>query len=238
MQVADLDERQRFDQDQNNVSQAQNYTSQSRGNVGQVQSNTSQSQNYTNQTQSNTGQSQNYTNQTRSNTGQSQDNTSQAQSYTSQSQGNTSQEQLYASLEQSNVRQFSNDGYNGTEGFQEETAAEIAPPLSSYRQGTNTGEQGRAKEGSTGMGLAALALSILSLFVFPVLFGITGIVLGFIARGRGSRTGTWAITIGAISLLLGIFVFLISLRGKRSAEGNLCITLTSDNCVSLLFPEK
>lgn len=192
MQVADLDERQRFDQDQNNVSQAQNYTSQSRGNVGQVQSNTSQSQNYTNQTQSNTGQSQ--------------DNTSQAQSYTSQSQGDTSQEQLYASLEQSNVRQFSNDGYNGTEGFQEETAAEIAPPLSSYRQGTNTGEQGRAKEGSTGMGLAALALSILSLFVFPVLFGITGIVLGFIARGRGSRTGTWAITIGAISLLLGIFV--------------------------------
>jgi cobalamin biosynthesis Mg chelatase CobN len=165
MQVADLDERQRFDQDQNNVSQAQNYTSQSRGNVGQVQSNTSQSQNYTNQTQSNTGQSQNYTNQTRSNTDQSQDNTSQAQSYTSQSQGNTSQEQLYASLEQSNVRQFSNDGYNGTEGFQEETAAEIAPPLSSYRQGTNTGEQGRAKEGSTGMGLAALALSILSLFV-------------------------------------------------------------------------
>jgi hypothetical protein len=108
--------------------------------------------------------------------------------------------------DQQNENQFSNNGFVGTEGYQEETAAEVAPPISRYQQGTGTKEQGGVKAGSTGMGLAALALSILSLFVFPVLFGITGIVLGFIARSRGARTGTWAITIGAISLLLGIFV--------------------------------
>lgn len=105
-----------------------------------------------------------------------------------------------------NESQFSNDGYMGTEGYQEETAAEVAPPISRNQQGTGTNNQGAVKEGSMGLGLAALALSILSLFVFPILFGITGIVLGFIARGRGSKIGTWAITIGAISLLLGIFV--------------------------------
>ena len=107
---------------------------------------------------------------------------------------------------QNESRQFSNDGYIGTEGYQEETAAEIAPPISGYQQGTGTREASEMKVGSTGMGLTAIALSILSLFVFPVLLGITGMVLGFIARSRGARTGTWAIAIGAISLLLGIFV--------------------------------
>lgn len=105
-----------------------------------------------------------------------------------------------------NEGRFSNNGYIGTEGYQEETAAEIAPPISGYQQGTGIREDGEMKAGSTGMGLMAIALSILSLFVFPVLLGITGIVLGFIARSRGARTGTWAIAIGAISLLLGIFV--------------------------------
>ena len=105
-----------------------------------------------------------------------------------------------------NEGRFSNNGYIGTEGFQEETAAEIAPPISGYQQGTGTRKNSEMKAGSTGMGLMAIALSILSLFVFPVLLGITGIVLGFIARSRGAKTGTWAIAIGAISLLLGIFV--------------------------------
>ena len=105
-----------------------------------------------------------------------------------------------------NESQFSNDGYIGTEGYQEETAAEIAPPISGYKQGIGTREDSEMKAGSTGMGLMAIALSVLSLFVFPVLLGITGMVLGFIARSRGAKTGTWAIAIGAISLLLGIFV--------------------------------
>ena len=86
-----------------------------------------------------------------------------------------------------NESQFSNNGYIGTEGYQEETAAEIAPPISGYQQGTGTREDSEMKAGSTGMGLMAIALSILSLFVFPVLLGITGMVLGFIARSRGAQ---------------------------------------------------
>lgn len=188
--MADLDERQRFGQGQRNASQAQRNASQTQNNASQTQGYTGQS--YTNDhTHGYTGQS--YTDE-------------QTQGNVGQNQNDTSRKQLYASLEQKHTSQFSNDGFNGTEGYQEETAAEIAPPFTSRRQGTVTNNQGEAKEGSTGIGLAALALSILSLFVFPVLFGITGIVLGFIARGRGARTGTWAITVGAISLLLGIFV--------------------------------
>jgi uncharacterized membrane protein HdeD (DUF308 family) len=57
------------------------------------------------------------------------------------------------------------------------------------------------------MGFSALALSILSLFVLPVLLGISGIVLGFIARARGAKgLGNWAIGIGAVSLVIGMFV--------------------------------
>jgi hypothetical protein len=57
------------------------------------------------------------------------------------------------------------------------------------------------------MGYAAIALSILSLFVMPILFGAVGIVLGFMARRRGAEgLGAWAIGIGAISLVIGIFI--------------------------------
>ena len=56
-----------------------------------------------------------------------------------------------------NESQFSNNGYIGTEGYQEETAAEIAPPISGYQQGTGTREDSEMKAGSTGMGLMAIA---------------------------------------------------------------------------------
>jgi hypothetical protein len=96
--------------------------------------------------------------------------------------------------------------------FKEETAAEIAAPVPLTRPTF----QERSKDGSgartdtkagTGMGWAALALSILSLFVMPILFGAAGIVLGFVARRRGAESlGAWAIGIGAISIIVGIFI--------------------------------
>lgn len=95
-------------------------------------------------------------------------------------------------------------GDTDTNSYREETAAEIAAPVTLNRR--KTSDNADVKEGGGAIGLSALALSILSLFVFPVLFGGAGIILGFIARGRGSATGTWAITIGAISLILGIFI--------------------------------
>ncbi|WP_017755806.1 hypothetical protein [Calidifontibacillus oryziterrae] len=82
--------------------------------------------------------------------------------------------------------------------FMEETAAEVAPRLD------------RATEevtGGAGMGAIALALSLLSLFFAPVLMGAAGIIVGFIARRRGATgLGSWAIGIGAVSMLIALFV--------------------------------
>lgn len=96
-------------------------------------------------------------------------------------------------------------------GYREETAAEIAAPVrgdvrSKGNQNQQTGGNADQATGSI-MGFSALALSILSLFVLPVLLGLTGIVLGFIARARGAKgLGNWAIGIGAISVVIGMFV--------------------------------
>ncbi|MEH7302068.1 hypothetical protein [Neobacillus drentensis] len=91
-------------------------------------------------------------------------------------------------------------------GYREETAAEIAAPVPVVRRDVRTGDRERA-EGGTGIGTLAIALSILSLFVMPILFGAAGIVLGFVARRRGAEgLGAWAIGIGAISIILGMFI--------------------------------
>lgn len=92
----------------------------------------------------------------------------------------------------------------------EETAAEIAAPvtLGNIRNDDDAERrtEGRAQAG-TGVGFLALALSIISLFVMPILFGAAGIVVGFIARARGAGTlGAWAIGIGIVSIIIGIFI--------------------------------
>lgn len=95
----------------------------------------------------------------------------------------------------------------------EETAAEIAAPVPvTLRKNQNQNvaanrETGMGATTGAGIGYVALALSILSLFVMPILFGAAGIVLGFIARGRGATgVGAWAIGIGVVSIIIGIFV--------------------------------
>jgi hypothetical protein len=91
----------------------------------------------------------------------------------------------------------------------EETAAEIAAPVPAVRRRDrdDTDLFSEKAEGGTGIGTVALALSILSLFVLPILFGAAGIVLGFVARARGaSSLGAWAIGIGVVSLIIGIFI--------------------------------
>ncbi|WML40575.1 hypothetical protein RCG19_02490 [Neobacillus sp. OS1-2] len=90
--------------------------------------------------------------------------------------------------------------------YREETAAEIAAPVPLVRKREHDEIRERAA-GGTGMGTLALALSILSLFVMPILFGAAGIVLGFVARSRGATgLGAWAIGIGVISIVVGIFI--------------------------------
>ncbi|WP_413231353.1 MULTISPECIES: DUF4190 domain-containing protein [Mesobacillus] len=87
--------------------------------------------------------------------------------------------------------------------YQEETAAEIAAPAP---PAINRRSEEESTTGGRGLAYSALALSILSLFILPVLFGAAGIVLGFMARRRGSAIGSWAIGIGTISILVGIFI--------------------------------
>lgn len=87
--------------------------------------------------------------------------------------------------------------------YQEETAAEIAAPAPAVRR---RGSDEETITGGRGLAWSALALSILSLFILPVLFGAAGIVLGFIARRKGSSIGSWAIGIGLISILVGLFI--------------------------------
>ncbi|MEH7885485.1 hypothetical protein V7654_14325 [Bacillus sp. JJ1609] len=88
------------------------------------------------------------------------------------------------------------------EHYREETAAEIAAPAPLIRRGSDE----ETETGGRGLAYSALALSILSLFILPVLFGAAGIILGFMARRRGSALGSWAIGIGVISILVGIFI--------------------------------
>ncbi|WP_430392865.1 DUF308 domain-containing protein [Bacillus suaedaesalsae] len=107
----------------------------------------------------------------------------------------------------------------------EEYAAEVAPKIIDFNRrdnGNADAENTNANSTNTmsnndgmvdnvtsgkGIGGLALALSILSLFVLPIVLGAAGIIIGFIARRRGAtRLGAWAIGIGAISIIVGMFV--------------------------------
>lgn len=88
-------------------------------------------------------------------------------------------------------------------------AAEIAEPYRLADRGNDQDNDrggGNVNEGR-GIGYIALALSIISLFVLPVLLGVAGIIVGYIARRRGAQgLGAWAMGIGVVSLVLGIFI--------------------------------
>jgi hypothetical protein len=92
--------------------------------------------------------------------------------------------------------------------FETETAAEIAAPVNLRRDHTEVNrDDDKVVSGGKGIGFLALALSIISLFMLPVILGAAGIIVGFIARRRGANAlGAWAIGIGLVSLILGIFI--------------------------------
>ncbi len=102
-----------------------------------------------------------------------------------------------------------NDGYASND-FEEETAAEISEPRpfsndrSDDRKVVDDDDTDLAS--GSGAGIFAVVLSILSLFFLPVLLGIAGIVVGFIARRMGARAlGNWAIGIGAAAIIMKVF---------------------------------
>jgi hypothetical protein len=92
------------------------------------------------------------------------------------------------------------------EKYNEETAAEIAAPMNLTGDYEKDAREEKTTSGSF-LGYASLALSIISLFFLPVIMGAAGIVLGFVARRRGAEMlGAWAIGIGAVSIIIGMFV--------------------------------
>lgn len=110
-------------------------------------------------------------------------------------------------FEEKDLRYSGQNNIEGNADYREETAAEIAAPVRLGRDRAQENNYTEAATGGRGIGIAALVLSILSLFVMPILFGAAGIVLGFIARRRGAEgLGNWAIGLGAVSIIVGLFI--------------------------------
>ena len=107
-------------------------------------------------------------------------------------------------VKRDSVNEVNNDDYR------EETAAEFAVPQSNRMNDTFNDTRERTDGvsfGGTFVGAIAVILSILSLFTMPFLFGILGIIGGFISRSKGAKSlGSWAIGIGAVSIVVGIFI--------------------------------
>lgn len=94
---------------------------------------------------------------------------------------------------------------NDNGDYLEEASAEVAAPFTAPR--AKEREEGDAETAGRGLGWTGIALSVISLFVLPILLGAAGIVVGFIARRRGAeRLGATAIGIGAASIILKLFL--------------------------------
>ncbi|MBH0158466.1 DUF4190 domain-containing protein [Fictibacillus sp. 5RED26] len=110
---------------------------------------------------------------------------------------------------------------NNEAAFREEMAAEAVPvpvrsdmtlpenerPRYSDRDDhRHEHEDSRERAGGKATGIIAIILSVLSLFILPVLFGAAGIIVGFIARRQGAHSlGNWAIGIGVVSIIISLF---------------------------------
>lgn len=94
--------------------------------------------------------------------------------------------------------------------YHEETAAEFAVPHANRVNSTIDDNYNRTNGvafGGTIVGVISLIISILSLFTMPFLFGIISIIGGFFSRSKGAKSlGSWAIGIGAVSIIVAIFI--------------------------------
>jgi hypothetical protein len=116
------------------------------------------------------------------------------------------------------------DGRNNVNELDEETAVEIAPnpvaynrpvlqnpeeerPLTEATVSSVDDEEVEGMVGGRGIGGLALVLSILSLFLAPIILGAAGIITGFIARRRGAGAlGAWSIGIGILSMVTRLLI--------------------------------
>ena len=98
--------------------------------------------------------------------------------------------------------------------YKEEYAAEVAPQRIDYDYDEKEHKDDvRSSAAGSTAGFIALALSILSLFTFPTLFGLVSVLLGIYAYNRGATvTGGIAAIVGGIAALIAI-LFRVALIG-------------------------
>ncbi|MFC4022777.1 hypothetical protein ACFOUV_02960 [Oceanobacillus longus] len=85
----------------------------------------------------------------------------------------------------------------------EEYAAEIT--ADDYEQKREEGIG--TDDGVMMYGWIAIALSAISFFMWPIVLGAAGIIVGFVSRSKGADTlGNIAIAAGAISILITMFI--------------------------------
>ncbi|SHK30583.1 hypothetical protein [Tepidibacter formicigenes] len=84
-----------------------------------------------------------------------------------------------------------------------EYATEFAPNKTEYSENRN---YDNVFESSNIIGYLAILSSIVSLFTYPVTFGVIGIVLGIVSVFSKAKTlGYWAIGIGLVTSLTSLF---------------------------------
>ncbi|MDM5187681.1 imidazole glycerol phosphate synthase [Bacillus sp. DX4.1] len=94
------------------------------------------------------------------------------------------------------------DEHRREEGdYKEEYATEVAPQHINY----DNKDEVKSKTAGSTAGFIALALAVLSLFTFPILFGLVSVLLGIYAYNRGATvTGSIAAIIGGIAALVAL----------------------------------
>ncbi|MDN4074775.1 MULTISPECIES: DUF308 domain-containing protein [Fictibacillus] len=115
--------------------------------------------------------------------------------------------------------EYSREPVNRDSDYREEMAADVVPitsgaalpeydrPRDERERTARERHEERDGGGQAGrvIGMFSVILSVLSLFILPVLFGAAGIIGGFIAARRGATTsGYWAIGIGIASIVIGL----------------------------------
>lgn len=98
------------------------------------------------------------------------------------------------------------NAFHNEEYARELSADQYDPEAGRSRNDDNRSTRGDHRgtvEGGKGIGWLALVCSVISLFFLPIVLGIAGIIIGYIALRQGARTlGGWAIGIGCLAVLI------------------------------------
>src|SRR5690625_2111733 len=91
--------------------------------------------------------------------------------------------------------------------FIEETAAEVSDLNDIRQEDIRSDDDHDDLDVKSAYGWVALALSVISFFIVPILFAVAGIIVGFVARNRSAPLlGNTAIIVGVLSLVIRLFI--------------------------------